>query len=177
MTTMQQLRRLVPGLVLVVVTTAPMWVGATVLMDWTLSERVAHSDLIVIGTIAGASTVEVDGNLMTVTDIDVESVLLGRAPARISVWQFGGERDGKVMRVVGDARLIPGARMLLLTHLYRDGRRYLVGMSMGAYLVQGHQLTGQLDAPLLRDGEIVSGPGEQHLEVRDVVNAISETHR
>lgn len=135
---------------------------ATVLANWSMEEVVSRADSVVIGTIGAKRTVEgKKGRLLTETTVQVDEVLMGAPRGELVVSQLGGRRGEVVTEVAGDAKLEPGARMLLMTFEHKDGRRYIVGMALGAFRLDGEAtLVQRIDATLLDDqGKMHPAPG------------------
>ena len=120
---------------------APAAAFATVLADWDLPELLARADRVAIGTIGEKRTVLVEQAPMTETAVRVEETLFGAPVRALSISQLGGVIGGKRTWVDGDAELVRGAKMVLFTYEHRDGRTYLVGMSLGAFLISGDVLS------------------------------------
>lgn len=151
--------------------------GSTLLSDWSLDQVAARADLIVIGVVESQRTVLAD-TLMTETVIRVEKTLAGSPADRIVLSQIGGRQGDRVVEVVGDASLAVGDRLLLFTRAHPDGRRYLVGMSLGAYLVEGEVATQRIDVPLITpDGQIAPAPGVRRLTLGRILEVITRSRR
>jgi hypothetical protein len=171
-------RRLVLGLV-VLVAASP--VRATVLADWNLDDLVQRADLIVVGKVGAQRSVHVQqaghgDTLMTETTIAVERTLLGRSGPSFVLSQLGGREGDRIVEIVGDAVLNPGDRVLLFTYQHSDGRRYLVGMSLGAYLAGGTTFDQQIDVPQIRpDGALLPPPGRRAITEAVVRSAIGRS--
>ncbi len=165
-------------LIPIVIVSIPATALATLILDWDIDELVARADLVVIGTVGQQRYVEVGGRLVTESDILVEQSLKGRQTLRFVLTQLGG-RDGDIIEeVVGTARLRPGQRFLLMTERRRDGRRYIVGLSLGAYHVDGKRLRQTIEASLINsDGRIADPPVERRALIEDVVRAIQRVMR
>lgn len=149
-------------------------VAATVLADWDLNDLATRADRVVIGVIGEQRSVRVDGRLMTETLIRVERTLHGQHRPTVVVTQLGGREGDRVSEVIGTAELIAGERMLLFTYGHADGRRYLVGMALGAFFVRdGGALSRRVNVPLLtRQGATRPPPGLQRLGLKDVEAAL-----
>jgi hypothetical protein len=140
------------------------WVSpalATVLLQQSPEELLAQSDLVVLGVVEGQRSLRVAGELMTETTLGVEETLRGGAVKTLVLSQLGGREGNVVADVPGDAQLRPGERVVLITWRHRDGRRYLVGMGLGAFHVgPGGKLDQQVEVPrVARDGRLHQGPG------------------
>lgn len=157
------------------------WAGdasATILADWDLAEIIRRSDSIIIGRVAKRRTLVVEGRPMTESAVFVEETLLGEASETLVVSQLGGVVGRQASEVVGDARLRTGERVLLFTFRHPDGRRYLVGMALGAYVVRGDRLEQRVDVPLLReDGRLSPPPGRTARSLPEVRALIQGVRR
>lgn len=144
---------------------------ATLLIDLSLDDLVDRSERVVVGRIASKTTIIVGGRPMTETRVLVEETLSGPREPEIMVTQIGGVSGGIESEVVGDARLALGARMLLFTFVHADGRRYLIGMSQGAFVVEGDRASQRIDVPVVRAGRVhPGGPRSRSLaEVRAAI--------
>lgn len=118
---------------------------ATVIAAWTLDEVVAHADLIVTGTVGASRGVRDAGRVLTETEIAVDQVLLGTWATPLVISQPGGKDGDIVVDVAGTVRLTPGDRVLLITALAKDRRRYIVGLSLGFYRLDGDRLSQQIE--------------------------------
>ena len=147
---------------------------ATILANWNLDEVVAHADLVVIGTVGESRVVQVGARVLTETEIQVERTLLGSSAATLVVSQPGGRLGSVATIVVGTVIYRPGARVLLATSLAREGRRYVIGFSLGAYYVFGHTLRQTIDVPLAEPGGVIlAPPGERVTSLEAVEAAIA----
>jgi hypothetical protein len=152
---------------------APVAAHATVLADWSLEEVVGHADRVVIGVVVEQRAERGDRYPRTETAVRVERVLRGADVERFTVTQYGGQFGDLVVRIPGDPRLRVGQRLLLITRRARDGRDYLVGMSLGVYQVVGERLRQSIDVPVLGDGgELRPPPGLRWLRLEDVEAAV-----
>jgi len=145
--------------------------SATVLANWSLEEVVRRGDSVVIGTVRGQRFVESRGEALAETDVEVDEVLLGPPLRTLTVSQMGGEAAGVRTEVVGDARLEPGRRVLLITFAHQDGRRYLVGMALGALFLDddARTLRQDVEASLVEpDGRVLPPPGERRVDLEGV---------
>ena len=78
---------------------------------------------------------------LTHTTIEVEEVLVGKAPANLTIEQLGGVLDGQVHYVPGDAVLKAGERCLLFLRNV-DGGWFLTAMQQSKYeLLEGERGT------------------------------------
>ena len=148
--------------------------AATVLEARTLQELIARADRVDVGVVQSRHALPLVDDLgLTETRVRVERTLLGTPRAQLTVTQLGGERNGTATELVGDARLMPGTRFLLLTWLAPDGRRYLVSMGMGAFVVDGSRITQEVDAAIqLPDGVLQPAPFRRAMRLVDVEQAV-----
>lgn len=136
----------------------PAAVGATVLIEQSPQQIMRQADLVVLGHVVAQRSVRAQGTLMTESLVAVEETLKGPATRQVVISQLGG-KDGNIeMDVPGDARLVPGQRVVLATYLHDDGRRYLVGMALGAFVIEGQRAMQTVDAPLVTPGGGVQAP-------------------
>lgn len=147
--------------------------ASTVLADWDVPELVARADQIVIGTIGDQRTVSVEGGPFTETTIQIEETLLGdRAQRTLVVSQIGGTINGRRTSIDGDARLVRGRRMLLFTYRHADGRTYLVGMALGAFVVDGDRLAQTIEVD-----QVSSPPSSRTRSLRELRKLIAVRSR
>ena len=146
--------------------------AATILPNWNLDEMIRRSDLIVVGTVGADRTVRDGRQLLTETSINVERTLLGVSRPTIVISQMGGRDGVRVSGALGDARLIRGHRVLLFTFAAQDGRRFLVGMGLGAYEMSTDRGEQILDVPLVAPGQTITPPVQRRIAIRDVIRAI-----
>lgn len=110
--------------------------SATILPDWGLEELVAHSDAVVVAKVVG-SGVQVDardGFIYTVTDLEIESYVVGSGPNRTQIRQSGGQVKDQIVVVAGNPRLVPGQRVVLFLEQRRP-YDVIVAMELGAYFI------------------------------------------
>lgn len=150
-------------------------VRGTVLVERTLAELCARADRVDIGVVERRAF-RAEGELgRTDTTLRVERTLKGAPRARLVVTQLGGERDGVATELVGDARLVPGERFVLLTWLAPDGRRYLVSMGLGALHVRGSWATQKVQAAFTDDtGVVRPGPLVRRVSITEVERAVHQ---
>lgn len=163
---------------------ATMMVGApaaaTVLADWDVEELVRRADLIVVGTVKEQRYIvdEALKAVLTESEVVVERTLQGKEAASFVLTQLGGRAGSVVSEVVGDARLAPGDRVLLFTFRHEDGRRYLVGMALGAwFVVSGEEgsFSQDIESPLVdASGAVKAAPGRRTISVDDVRAAVEK---
>lgn len=153
--------------------------AATVLADWSLEDLVRRADLVVIGTVTEQAFVvdEKRRAVLTRSSIDVERTLMGKSVEAFTLTQLGGKAGSVVTEVMGDAQLAVGERVLLFTFEHDDKERYLVGMALGAWKVEGTPelpvLSQRIDSPLAAmDGKLRPAPGLRTASLEDVKAAI-----
>lgn len=153
--------------------------AATVLADWSLEDLVRRADLVVIGTVAEQAFVvdEKRRAVLTRSSVQVERTLMGKSVEAFTLTQLGGRAGSVVTEVMGDAHLAVGERVLLFTFEHDDKERYLVGMALGAWKVEGTPeapaLSQRIDSPLAAmDGKLRPAPGLRTATLEDVKAAI-----
>ncbi len=136
-------------------------------------EQAALSDAVVVATVTEqvVSRHAEWGRAVTRSTVSVEQVLLGDAPASLTINQLGGELDGELLYIPGDARLEVGQRLVLF--LKSDqGEWYLTAMEQSSYdivpTIDGDTLERELSSGLfVRDdkgllvefhGDVTSAP-------------------
>jgi hypothetical protein len=100
------------------------------------------------------------GRPITRTELKIDELLYGSAPAAVVIEQFGGTVDGKTLRMPGDARFEPGERCVVFLR-QQDGQWFLTAMEQSKYRIVRQ---GRLDVleRSLGDGIFVRG-GDGHL--------------
>lgn len=150
---------------------------ATVLHDWSIEERIARSDNVVIGTITSQQAKLVDGNIVTESSVSVTRTLFGPARRDVVLTQLGGTIGDTTLDIAGSARFEVGDEVVLIVKRDEHGREQLVGMSLGAFLVKGKRVRQTIDVPLMRDGRLREGPGEQIYDIERIRGAAREVRR
>jgi hypothetical protein len=153
--------------------------AATVLANWSLEDLVKRADLVVIGTVTAQEYVVDDKRraVLTLSSVSVERTLMGKPVDAFTLTQLGGKAGSVVTEVMGDAQLKVGDRVLLFTFEHEDKQRYLVGMALGAWRVEGQAdapvLSQTIDSPLASmDGKLEPAPGLRTATLDDVKAAI-----
>lgn len=166
-------------LLAVLVLALPAQAAATILADWSIEDLVRRADSVVIGVVGAPRFVAAgDRRLLTETPIRVERQLLGDVGRAFVLTQLGGRAGGQETTAVGDAHLQAGERVLLITYRHTDGRRYLVGMALGALHLAGPMAEQRLAVPLLRpDGRLAPPPGRRRLRLERIEAAIRQVGR
>jgi hypothetical protein len=122
------------GLSLALAVTTP--AEATVAVQLDRAQLVEMSDLVVRATVVGATSRwnEERTQIITLTRLVVTQYVKGDGPTELVVRQFGGEVDGLVSTVAGDAHLEAGTDVVLC--LRRGaGVVYLTAMAQSAWYV------------------------------------------
>jgi hypothetical protein len=147
---------------------------ATVLVDRTLPQLLARAERVDVGVVTAQRFVDEGEMGVTETTVRIERTLRGASTPTLVLSQLGGERDGVVTELVGDARLREGDRVLLLTRRSPDGRSWLVGMALGAWRVDGELATVDLNVALIGDdGTLRPGPHARVTTLADVERTIT----
>jgi hypothetical protein len=139
------------------------------------AEVVARADTIVVGTVVSQRYIKDGPRLLTETSVTVEQSLRGATPAGevFVVTQLGGRLGDREASVVGDVTLRPGERVALLLRSFQ-GRHYIVGLSLGAYVVHGQLLRQQPSAALLDEAHALGpAPGARELSLSDLVALVA----
>ena len=97
-------------------------------------EQAAESTAVVVARIGEArAAVHPKWNRpLTLTSIEVQEVLVGSAPASLTIEQLGGVLDGTVHYIAGDARLERGERCVLFLRKVNGGW-FLTAMKQSKY--------------------------------------------
>ncbi|MEZ4270788.1 MAG: hypothetical protein R3C68_04960 [Myxococcota bacterium] len=122
---------------------------ATVLPPWSIEEVVSRADVGLIGVVRDTTCIRPAQHLLTEVTIDVEEVLLGRPTKPFMLTLFGGHEGSSTSEIIGSPHLEAGQRVLLLTRLGRDGRHYIVGLSLGLFVIERQTLVQTIDTPTL----------------------------
>lgn len=109
---------------------------ATVVVQVDRAQLVGMSDLVVRATVGNAQTRWSDDHarILTYTRLTVTQYLKGAGPAELVLRQMGGEIDGLVSRIAGDAHLTPGQEVVLCLR-QGDGVVFLTAMAQSAWYV------------------------------------------
>jgi hypothetical protein len=152
---------------------AALWLGGlalgTIVEDLSLDEVLARADSVVVATVQSQRVVDGGGIPITETTVRVERVLVGPSEATLVISQLGG---GDAY-VAGTPRFTLGSRVLLATD-NRDGRRRIIGLSLGMWVMSGERGVQSIDVPLARPGRALRpAPGRRELTLRDVEAALA----
>ncbi len=109
---------------------------ATVALEVDRAQLVEMSDLVVRATVGNATSRWNEGHtqILTLTRLTVTQYLKGAGPGELVLRQFGGELDGLVSRIAGDAHLEPGQDVVLCLRR-GDGVVYLTALAQSAWFV------------------------------------------
>lgn len=101
------------------------------------ADMVSRADLIVRATVLSRTSTwnEDHSQIITLTQLRVQSFLKGSAPTELTLRQFGGEVNDMVSRIEGDAHLAIGQDAVLFLRR-GSGVVYLTAMSQSAWLVR-----------------------------------------
>jgi hypothetical protein len=115
---------------------APGMARAAVVVPLTREALVRQSDTIVRCTVVARKSGwnAQRTQIVTWTTLRIEEYLKGSGPAELTLRQLGGEVDGLVTEVPGDAHLLPGERAVLFLRR-GDGVVFLTALAQAAYLV------------------------------------------
>jgi hypothetical protein len=127
------MRRL-PHLVVALLLSAPP-AHATLLVPMPDADLVAHSVLVVRGTVEAADARETpDGAIVTRVTIRVDETLKGRAGTRrLRLTEPGGRVGERRVHVFGAPVYAPGETVLVFARRGRHGRLHTTGMALGKY--------------------------------------------
>ncbi|HSI05633.1 MAG: hypothetical protein ACAI38_11510 [Myxococcota bacterium] len=151
---------------------------ATVLADWTLEERIAHSDSVVAGTITAQRVTRVGDDIVTESTVVVSRTLFGPERRELTVSQLGGTIGETTLHVEGSAHFEVGDEVVLIVKRDARGRDQLVGMSLGAFLVKGRLARQSIRVPLMgSDGRLRKAPGEQVVDMERIRAAAADVRR
>lgn len=109
--------------------------NATTMRYASLEALYEVSDAVVRGVVVDHHTYRTDTRMLTDWTVEVQEVLAGEAPTEITVRQVGGELDGLVMHIPGDAQLADGDPVLLFLQA-ADGVFYLTALGQSALAVE-----------------------------------------
>jgi hypothetical protein len=97
-------------------------------------ELLDRADVVVVATVLSSAARQAsDGWILTDSQLHVEDVLKGHAPAAIVVSEAGGYLNGRGIDIAGSATYTPGSRVLAFLRQRADGTYYTAYMSLGKY--------------------------------------------
>jgi hypothetical protein len=116
---------------------APRAAHAAVVVPLTREALVRQSDLVVRCTVVARKSAwnTQRSQILTWTTLRVDEYVKGAGPGALTLRQFGGEVDGIVTEVPGDAHVLPGERAVLFLRR-GDGVVFLTALAQAAYLVK-----------------------------------------
>lgn len=121
----------------------PVPVLASTMIPHTLAQRAGISTRVVVAKVQSQVTT-MEGNeprsLRTLTSIEVQQDVRGSGPAKLTVVQLGGRKDGWSAEVPGDARFQPGETAVLFLNCRAADRCTLVSLAEGRLAVMGDQV-------------------------------------
>ncbi len=122
-------------------------------------EHALESDAVILATV-GEQRVDRDpatGRLFTHTAVHLQKSLYGDAPVDFEVHQMGGRLGDEILRLPGDATLIPGEAVCLFVRQV-DGFWYLTALQQSKYSVipslDGTLLERDLDEGLFHRSKV-----------------------
>ena len=113
-----------------------------------------QSDAVVIATIGAAQTKSTPKSIITETQITVEEVLTGAAPATLHIIQTGGTHEGKTLFFPGDARLVEGQKVVLFLN-EENGEWFLTALEQSKYDLEKHPRLGWIMKRQIKEGLVV----------------------
>jgi hypothetical protein len=141
--------------------------GATTFVVPSDRDLLHRSELIVVATaINSYSQRSPMGGIETVTPMSIEEVIKGKAPARLNIYEPGGELNGMVTVIPGVPRFESGQRALLLLRETGPDRYSVTELVLGKFRF-ARDLTGR--DVLVRDEDEIVGwdpSGQVHREGR-----------
>lgn len=109
---------------------------ATSMIAVTVEEMAEESDALVQAVVGRRTVLPTARGLYTDSVLTVERVLGGTAPDTIRVRQIGGTLGDQAERIAGDARLVPGQRIVAFVRQV-DGRWYFTALGQSVWHVTG----------------------------------------
>src|SRR5205085_6860292 len=109
---------------------------ATTLVVPTDRELAGRADVVVTGTISGATALQhADGYVFTDYRLDVDGVLKGGVAAgeTVTISEIGGAAGGRMTIVEGSAHFDAGERVLVFLRSRGDGTWYTASMTLGKF--------------------------------------------
>lgn len=107
--------------------------SATTVRVLSIDEQLQRSTAVVEARVVDVAVHATEHRPVTVTRLEVERVLAGDAPARLSLLQLGGTVDGRTTRVHGDAVLEPNTRVVLFVRADSIGTWTLTALAQSAW--------------------------------------------
>ncbi len=117
-------------------------------------ELLDRADVVVVATVLSSAAREAsDGWILTDSQLRIEEVLKGHAPAAIVVSEAGGFANGHGIDIAGSAVYTPGTRVLAFLRQRTDGTYYTAYMSLGKYRFSKELLVRDADGIEALHGE------------------------
>jgi hypothetical protein len=151
---------------------------ASTVIGLSVEDQARLSTLVVVGQVVQQRGVAHPTNgIETEVTLQVTDVLKGdvRRGERVVFHTRGGELDGVISEVVGEATFKNGQRSLVFIESV-EGRPYLLGLSMGAWDVHEDRAGNASFLRAVRDGLDVYGGGEVEMgpiSMRDMRSRVS----
>ena len=145
--------------------------SATTALYVTDSQQATISTAVVIATIGDAKTsIHTEYNsIRTVTTIQIEEVLYGKAPVRLKIEQMGGTLNGRTLKIPGDATLKKGERCVLFLFQNTKGW-FLTALQQSKYNLQAHPKLGWVMERNLPEGVVIRKPDGQLQSYKEAPN-------
>ncbi len=99
----------------------------------TLAELGHRADVVAQGTVVASHSVRIGDRIYTDVELQLAALWKGRAGARITVRQLGGELGGVTQAIEGQPVLAVGDEVVLFVRAHRDGAFRMVGLAQGAF--------------------------------------------
>ena len=127
--------------------------SATTAYHVTDIEQARLSTAVVVARIGAAKTQAhpTYQSIMTETEVFVDEVLYGAAPARLRIRQIGGALNGKTLYLPGDARLKEGETCVLFLHK-SNGTWFLTALEQSKYRLISMNRLGMIMERNLSEG-------------------------
>lgn len=123
----------------------------------------------------GGSYSEWRGSLIyTVTEIQIDKVLVGTAPDIVRVAQLGGRVEDHAMPVIGAADLAAGEDVVLFLHLNPElpGEYFISGMSQGKLVVRQDASLVWAPTAMLWDKGRLRTPTPRLLSLSELIRSV-----
>ena len=105
------------------------------------------STAVVVSSIGTSKVIKTKRGIRTVYDVDVQEVLYGEAPSKISVITYGGIIGSQTVDFVGNIKLNLGDYCVLFL-LEKEGKWYPTALSQSKLIIEDDPLLGKI---LIRD--------------------------
>ena len=112
---------------------------ASTVLKMTVTELVAHSDRVVIGSVIETTVFEKEGRILTSVTVAVEETLVGEHSPTVEIVHYGGRYHDRVTYVPGMPTFTKGEHVLLFLEkpkLAETAQHFVVtGMSQGKFWI------------------------------------------